>query len=57
MPKNMFLEVNVENTELEGPYQCPHCSGHVMLDTTYLDQVVEKVKCPYCGKVVWVPLN
>lgn len=37
-----------ENTELCGPYECPHCAGHMMLDATFLDQVNEIVSCPYC---------
>jgi len=36
--------------ELEGPYECPECGGHVMLDVTYLDQVETFVYCPYCRK-------
>jgi len=40
--------VNPENCELEGPYECPYCGGHVMLDTTFLDQVNLKTFCPYC---------
>lgn len=37
-----------EKTELMGPYECPTCAGHMMLDATYLDQVNEIVTCPYC---------
>ena len=55
MKKNYFLETSEDLTELEGPYECPHCHGHVKLDSTFLDQVTLKVRCPYCGKVVQVP--
>ncbi len=34
--------------ELEGPYECHSCGGHIMLDATFLDQVSESVPCPYC---------
>ena len=34
--------------ELEGPYECEDCGGHVMLDATYLDQVEKFAYCPYC---------
>jgi len=40
--------------ELEGPYECPWCGGHVMLDATFLEQVELKVRCPYCGKFAYV---
>jgi DNA-directed RNA polymerase subunit RPC12/RpoP len=39
--------------ELEGPYECPWCGGHIMLDATYLDQVGLRVKCPYCDRYVY----
>ena len=41
--------VLVLNVELEGPYECSNCGGHMMLDATYLDQVTDMVTCPYCG--------
>jgi len=37
-----------EDVELEGPYECPCCGGHMMLDATFLDQVTPAVSCPYC---------
>lgn len=42
LPKEKHL------TKLEGPYECPECGGHVMLDAIYLDQVEEIAYCPYC---------
>jgi len=44
----MYL-VDKEKCELEGPYECQFCHGHVMLDATFLDQVDYEVTCPYCG--------
>lgn len=44
--------VPADRTELEGPYECPFCGGHVMLDTTFLDQVKLETTCPYCKKEV-----
>ena len=41
-------EVDIKDTELEGPFQCPACSGHIMVDATYIDQVEPIVVCPYC---------
>jgi len=55
--KRIIMEwkpVEAEKCELEGPYECGDCGGHVMLDATYLDQVEEFAYCPYCtmkGKV------
>ena len=40
--------VSCSKCELEGPYECPWCGGHIMLDATYLDQVSTVLKCPYC---------
>lgn len=45
-----WMKVAKEKTELEGPYECQGCGGHVMLDSTFLDQVAEWVGCPYCKK-------
>jgi hypothetical protein len=39
-------QVPIDLVELEGPYECPHCGYHVMLDATHLDQVVERAACP-----------
>jgi len=50
--KMFFTE---EETALEGPYECPNCSGHVMLDATFLDQVHSVVTCPYCEERVHAP--
>ena len=50
-----FFIVNKEKCELEGPYECSACGGHIMFDSTFLDQVTEELNCPYCdqtGKVV-----
>lgn len=30
-----FLKVEEEKCELEGPYECPHCGGHLMVDATF----------------------
>jgi DNA-directed RNA polymerase subunit RPC12/RpoP len=47
--------VDPASCELEGPYECPRCSGHVMLDATFLDQVSLEVVCPYCECSIVVP--
>lgn len=38
----------------EGPYECPRCHGHVMLDSSFLEQVSLRVTCPYCRSKVEV---
>jgi len=43
-----WKKIDATQTELEGPYQCPACNGHVMFDATFLDQVSKEVTCPYC---------
>lgn len=48
MTVNFWKEIDVKQTELEGPYECPACGGHIMLDATYLDQYETMVVCPYC---------
>ena len=52
--KRFWISVSNSKCELEGPYECPYCGGHIMLDATFLDQVELKVKCPYCAKFVYV---
>lgn len=51
--KRRWIPIALDQMEPEGPYQCPECGGHVILDATYLEQVKLNVKCPYCGKSVW----
>jgi len=48
-------EARAQDVELEGPYECLHCKGHFMLDTTFLDQVSDTITCPYCTRTVVVP--
>jgi DNA-directed RNA polymerase subunit RPC12/RpoP len=52
---NKWIPVPKEKCELEGPYQCSNCGGHVMLDATFLDQVDTKVGCPYCVQLAEAP--
>lgn len=49
-----LLVVPGTKTELSGPYECPDCGGHMMLDTTFLDQVGYEITCPYCQVTVSV---
>jgi ribosomal protein S27AE len=49
IPKDPYM------CELEGPYECPHCGYHVMLDATYLDQIAERSSCPGCRYTNIVP--
>ena len=51
-----WLEVEINKTELDGPYECNDCGGHIMFDGTFLDQVRSYDNpCPYCGEVGAVP--
>ena len=43
-----WIHKDPDSCELEGPYECPHCGYHVMLDATYLDQIAERSSCPGC---------
>lgn len=49
-----FDRVDEELVELEGPFECDICGGHLMVDVTFLDKVSWRITCPYCkqhGKV------
>ena len=50
-----LIRIVPDRMEQDGPYECPHCSGHMVLDLTYLDQVKLNVICPYCGRAVRAP--
>lgn len=52
--KRYFKRVEMGICELEGPYECPCCEGHIMLDATFLDQVSTIVSCPYCSNTIYV---
>ncbi len=51
---NYWIPVDKEKIELEGPYECPNCQGHIMLDATFLDQVSDSIFCPYCNIELFV---
>jgi len=53
-PRKFWQAVKKCKCELEGPYECPWCGGHIMLDATFLDQVASVVVCPYCENVAHV---
>ena len=57
MPKttNYLVSIRRSQMEKEGPYECPLCNGHMILDATFLDQVDDTVTCPYCERRVRVP--
>ena len=46
--EGILNKVSREKVDLEGPYECVWCKGHMMLDVTFLDQVVDGLHCPYC---------
>lgn len=63
---NPFKRKNVNNivkkkkkcmVDLEGPYECPLCGGHFMIDVTFLDQVDNNIYCMYCKKRLTVNLE
>lgn len=49
--QSRFEEVEVERVELEGPFECSSCGGHLMVDVSYLNEVSYKITCPYCQNV------
>lgn len=48
MPVACWIEVDEEKCELDVPFECPECHGHVRLDITFYDQVQKWCFCPYC---------
>jgi len=49
-----FDGVPSEHVELEGPFECAICGGHLMVDVSFLNKVSWTITCPYCqqsGKV------
>jgi len=52
---NILLLTDPEECNLEGPYECPCCSGHMVLDVEFLNQVQPFVVCPYCQVDVSIP--
>jgi len=44
-----------DKVQLDGPYECPHCGGHFMVDATFLDQVEPYVSCMYCKEQMEIP--
>uniref|UniRef100_A0A6M3Y148 Uncharacterized protein n=1 Tax=viral metagenome TaxID=1070528 RepID=A0A6M3Y148_9ZZZZ len=50
-----WIKVPLEKCEMEGPYECPFCGGHISVDSTYLDQVDNEIICPYCKAMSVVP--
>lgn len=53
--KGEALDTDLNKAELEGAYECPHCGGHFMVDSTYLDQVESEVSCMYCKNTITFP--
>ena len=41
--------VEKNKCELEGPYECENCGGHIMIDASFLEQVSDSITCPYCN--------
>ena len=50
-----LYKIDEDKTELEGPYECPDCNGHMMLDATFIEHVSEVIHCPYCCMEFNVP--
>lgn len=49
-----WTKVHASKTDLEGPYECSECNGHIMLDATFIDQVSENTLCPYCQSAMQI---
>jgi len=52
---NTAILVSKDKVELEGPYECPMCGGHFMVDTTFLEQVDPIITCMYCKQEIEIP--
>ena len=50
-----IIPVSKEKCELDGPYECPNCGGHMMIDFTFVDQVDNSITCPYCETQLSIP--
>lgn len=50
-----LVPISKANCEFTGPYQCPYCQGHLMVDASFVKQVAPKIVCPYCQLAVKVP--
>ena len=57
MTANDWKKVDPKECKLEGPYKCPICGGHVMLDVVYLDQGEPITSCPYCPAILDIPVE
>ena len=45
------IEVNLNgNTITLMVFECEFCKGAIGIDATYIDQVSEEIKCPYCNQ-------
>lgn len=56
-PKDELIPVPASKVALEGPYACPHCHRHMMLDPAFLNQVETRIICPYCERQVVAPFD
>ena len=54
-PEAEAIPVSKDKCELEGPYECPYCQGHLMLDASFLEQVQGDINCPYCLAALKTP--
>lgn len=41
--------------ELDGPYECSNCGGHMSLDVSFIAQVDQSMTCPYCETLLKIP--
>jgi len=51
--KDVIVVEDITKVELdEKVYECPYCSGHFKVDSTFIEQVDAVVYCMYCnGKI------
>lgn len=48
-----FKDVDEDRVSLTEALECPHCSGKVKLDVSYLELKDVLVSCPYCTNKVY----
>jgi hypothetical protein len=54
-PIYYWREKDLDLVDLDVPFECPFCGGHVALDATFFDQVQNWCYCPYCQERLFWP--
>jgi hypothetical protein len=52
-PIKTLIPIHLNLSEMEGPFECPECGGHMILD--FIDDNDTIVYCPYCREPMTLP--